>query len=98
MARLVVLLVCLAACGNITRKNDGDAGVRDDAKLIDASMITDAGVDAPLAVTPARELLPGGVRMNGSTYTMEAQLGHPIEQKKATGATYTIQGNAAVKR
>lgn len=97
MARIgaTVLLLALAACGNITRKTGDDAGIREDAGP------ADAGVDAPMIdappPTPAREVVGGAGRMTGTTYTLDVEVGHPISQNKASGATYTIEGNAAVK-
>jgi hypothetical protein len=98
-----LLLIAIAAggCGNITRKQD-DAGVRDDSRPIDSSVLIDAMLDGPpdaemLAPTEAREITPGGMRMTSATFTFDVQLGHPMAQQKATGSTYTIEGNTAVK-
>ena len=91
-----LLIVALCACGNITRKQD-DAGTQKDDAPPDTKMI-DAGVDMMMLVpTEAREILPGGSRMQSTTYTMDCQLGHFVQQIKASGATYTLEGNAAVK-
>jgi hypothetical protein len=96
----LLLLVCLAACGNITRKQD-DAGVApDDTRRIDApGILDDAMTDAtpPLPPSEARELGPGGTRMTGATYTFDVQLGHGTAQVKASGTTYSIEGNTGVK-
>jgi len=99
MTRWLALMLCVAACGNITRKQD-DAGVKDDAKMIDAPIqVTDAGIDTPPPPPPteSREIVTGGVRMQGTTYTFDVEVGHPSQQSKVTGATYTFEGNAAVK-
>jgi hypothetical protein len=101
MAQLhkLVLLVCVSACGNITRKQD-DAGVTpDDGRLIDAAVATDAMTDAAPALPPseAREIVPGGARMTGPTYTFDVQLGHGTAQVKSSGSTYSIEGNTGVK-
>ena len=101
MARTIggVLLLLVAACGNISRKGD-DAGIRDDAPIdatmIDATMIDATPVDAPPA-TPAREIVGGAGRLTGATYMLDVEVGHSFSQNKASGATYTIEGNAAVK-
>jgi hypothetical protein len=98
MMRLgLVAIVCLAACGNITRKQD-DAGVRDDTR-IDTMMMVDAGIDAPPALPPteSREIVNGAGRLTGATFTLDVQIGHGISQERASGATFTIEGNAAVK-
>jgi len=95
MARWLALLFCVAACGNVTREQE-DAGVNKDAEVIGG----DAPTDAPTNVPPpheSREIVTGGVRMQGSTYTFEVQVGHPYQQSRATGSTYRFEGNAAVK-
>jgi hypothetical protein len=97
MARLAcVLLVLAAGCGNITRKGE-DAGIRDDAAVHDAP--ADAPVDAEVveASREGRELVGGGAKLTGATYTFEVQVGHGISQIKVMGATHTLEGNAAVK-
>lgn len=95
MTRLwLLLIVCLTACGNITRKQEDGGVVKDDAG-IDAKM-DDASIDAP-PPKESHEVVSGGARMSGATYTFEVQLGHPIQQSAATGPTYTMEGNAAVK-
>jgi hypothetical protein len=99
MMRLVLLvIVCVAACGNITRKQD-DAGIRDDAKIDATMMIVDAAIDAPppLPPTESREIVNGAGRLTGATFTMDVQIGHGVSQVRASGATFTIEGNAAVK-
>lgn len=99
MARLTALLLAIAACGNISRKQE-DGGVRDDARMADASVPADGAAtpDAPVAPpTESREITGGGARMTGATYTLDVQIGHGLPQNKATGATYQIEGNAGVK-
>ena len=96
MTRWLALMLCVAACGNITRKQD-DAGVKD-AKEIDApgDGPTDASIDGR-PPTESREIVTGGTQMQGTTYTFDVQVGHPFQQSQATGSTYTFEGNAAVK-
>lgn len=91
-----LLLVLVTACGNIARKGD-DAGVRDDAG-IDA--MDDAMVDAPPDAPPpseVHEVVNGGAKLSGATYTLEVQIGHPMQQNEISGATYKLEGAAAVK-
>ena len=96
---LLVLAVAAAGCGNITRKSD-DGGVRDDGRVIDARVI-DAGMNdgppADAAVTPSSEIVSGAGRATSSTYTIDVQIGHPVGHKPVSGATYKLEGNAAVK-
>ncbi|HWO25543.1 MAG TPA: hypothetical protein VNO30_42680 [Kofleriaceae bacterium] len=98
MTRWLALMLCVAACGNVSREQE-DAGVRDDAKVVDAA-VNNGPMDAPTVAPPpheSREIVTGGVRMQGSTYMFDVQVGHPYQQSKATGSTYTFEGNAAVK-
>jgi hypothetical protein len=100
MARLIRLLTlfALAACGNVTRPGHG--GTPDDAQQDDAAVpdAPDAAVpEVQPAPTPSRDFVGGAARLSSATYTFEIEIGHPISQQPATGATYTIQGNAAIK-
>jgi hypothetical protein len=101
MKRWVAVLIVVAACGNITRKQD-DAGVKDDGKVIDAAIDSnniipaDASPDAP-PPSESREVVNGAGSLQGTTYTMDVQVGHPIQQETASGTTYTMESNAAVK-
>jgi hypothetical protein len=82
--RLIALvLFVITACGNIIRKDPDDAG----------------GYDAMPDVAQLREAreLVNGVRMSSTTYTLDVQIGHPIQQTKITGPTYQLEPNAAVK-
>lgn len=94
MARFLVVLLFCVACGNIARQAD-DAGVTKDAPMpvIDAAVI-DAEVLAP---SPARDLVSGAARVTGPTYKFDVEIGHPVMQLKMNGATYQLEGNAAVK-
>lgn len=86
MARIACLLaLCLgAACGDVTRPGTGGDGGPPDA-------------NPQAAATPAREIVGGAGRVTGATYTLDVEIGHPVSQEPATGATYTIEGNAAIK-
>lgn len=96
MTRLACLFsVCvLAACGNASRPFGSDGGPPADAKMIDAS-VPDAVPQLP--PTPARETVNGAGHVAGPTYSMDVEIGQPVSQQKAQGATYTIEGNSAVK-
>jgi len=91
-----VLVVCVGACGNITRKSH-DAGVPSDASDagVKDGMDIDAFVQPP--PTPAREVINAAGRMTGATYTLDVEIGVPFQPQKATGGTYTIQPNTAVQ-
>ena len=100
----LLTLVALAACGNVSRRGGG--GAPDDAQQYDAAVIDapDAAVDAPPDVqevqpppTASRDLISGAGRLSSATYTFDVEIGHPVSQQPASGATYTIQGNAAIK-
>ena len=48
-------------------------------------------------VHEAREFVSGGARMSSTTYTFDVQVGHAVQQGKASGATYQFQASPAVK-
>jgi hypothetical protein len=103
MVRNTTLLVlcALCACGYIGRPDHGNGNTPyDDAAVYDAP--PDMAVDAPDAAeqpppTPSRELVGGAARMSSTTYTLDVEIGHAFSQQPAKSATYTIQGNAAIK-
>lgn len=90
MGRLACVLLLCVACGNITRKAD-DAGVQKDAPSIDAP-----SPDAQM-VGQSREIVSGAGRASSATYQLDMEVGHAIQQKKTSSATYTLEGNASVK-
>jgi len=95
MARLACLFsVCLlAACGTASRPFSDGGGPPADAKVIDAA-VPDAVPQLP--PTPARETVSGAGHVSGATYQMDVEIGQPISQQKAQGATHTMSGNSAV--
>lgn len=97
MRRLAcALLFCSAACGSVSSRPPDDATPIDGG----ADAAIDAGdIDAPPPTppTPSREVVGGAGRVRGTTFTFDVELGHPIGQQPARGATFTLQGNAAVK-
>lgn len=95
--RWLLLLMSLAACGDITRETN-DSGVHD-AKLADTPLSdapADASIDGP-PPTESREIVSGGARLTSATYQLDVQVGDPLSQATIAGATYTLEGNAAVK-
>jgi len=90
---LLVLIVCATACGNITRKSD-DGGVPKDGPP-DGKPPIDAMADAP--VGQSREIVSGAKHLSGPTYKFDVEIGHSVSQRKITGATYKLEGNASVK-
>jgi hypothetical protein len=60
----------------------------------------DAPIDAPtvvqLAPTPGRELVNSAGRATSASYVMEVEVGESIGQEQLTGATYRLDGNAAI--
>jgi hypothetical protein len=97
MVRLVTLaLLAVAACGNIGRnQNRYDAAGPQDSGIDSAEPVDAPPDSAPLR--EAREFVSGGMRMTGTTYTFDVQLGHVVQQSKTVGPTYQFEGNAAVK-
>ena len=95
---LALALACLlvAACGSVT-KGDADARPPDP----DAPPEVDAGPDAPPPPPPTgdvRDLGPVGGRVAGGGFVLDLQLGHPFDQRAATGGGRVLEGAAAVKR
>ena len=92
MVRLTALvLLVAAACGSINRKDPYDAGVSEPLPPP-----PDARPDAA-QLHEAREFVSGGARMSSATYTLDVQVGHAVQQGKASGATYQLQTSPAVK-
>ena len=93
-----VVLVMMAGCGSV-----GGGSAKEDAGVAaaDAKLPADASVDAPpppqLPPTPAREIVSGTATMTSATFRFDVELGHPVGQQSATGATYRAEGNAAIK-
>ena len=107
MRSLVLVLSVVwsvAACADATRPlTDGgpppdgtsfDAVVHNDARPPDARLEPDA---APPPPGQSREIVGGGTRMSSATYTFDIEVGHGLPQVRLQGATYSLEGNAAVK-
>lgn len=98
MVRLMkfALVVVVAACGRVSQQQQ-DAAVIHDAAIDSPNLPpVDASPDAP-PLRESRELVTGGTRMIGATYTFDIQVGHGMQQSKAAGPTYRFEANAAVK-
>lgn len=103
MVRMTTLLAlcALCACGPIGRPDHGNGDTPYDA-MIDTA-VYDAPPDMPPDTppqpppTPSRELVGGVARMSSARYTLDVEIGHAFSQLPAESATYTIQGNAAIK-
>ena len=89
---LAVALLAAAACGNISRNGPYDAGATEPPTLPPDAALPDAAV-----LHEAREFTSGGARMSSATYTFDVQIGHPVQQIRATGPTYQLESSAAVK-
>jgi hypothetical protein len=93
MLRITCLLCAgvLGACGPASRPFDDDSGVKPPI---------DAPIDTPIVVqlppTPGRELVNGAGRASSASYVMEVEVGESIGQRQITGATYRLEGNAAI--
>lgn len=85
MVRLTALvLLVAAACGNIYRNDPEPPPTPPPDARPDAAQLHEA-----------REFV-GGARMKGATYTFDVEIGHPVQQGKAAGATYQFQASPAV--
>jgi hypothetical protein len=58
----------------------------------------DAPIDTPIQIapTPGRELVTGAGRASSASYVMDVEIGESIGQGPITGATYRLEGNAAI--
>jgi hypothetical protein len=94
------LLIAVTACGSVNRAYE-DAGAPNDAQA-DTPPATppDASPGAPPDAPPpisSREFISGAGHLKGQTFTLDVEIGHPIDQRSATGATYKIEGDFAAK-
>jgi hypothetical protein len=93
-------------CGSVTVGPD-DASISDDAA---PTVVEDAGLPADASVggadggegalvpsPPATELTGGGARLDGETYQMDVQIGHPFGQQPTAGESTSVDPNTAVK-
>ncbi|HUQ05381.1 MAG TPA: hypothetical protein VM261_22920 [Kofleriaceae bacterium] len=95
MRRLALLLVAGFAAGCAS----SSTGTGDDARRDDAAADLDAGIDAPVdapAARPGREVVSSGGRIRAGSITMDVEIGHPVEQSKATAGSITLRGAAVV--
>lgn len=97
MARwIAVALFVVSGCGSVAPAQH-DAGAPNDA-----AAPGDAAIDSPITppdaavLREAREIVSGGARMTGATYTLDIQVGHDVPQNPIAGPTYQLEGNAAV--
>jgi hypothetical protein len=96
MVRLIMwALLCVAACGNVSRGQD-DAGMVYDAAIDTPSPPSDAAQDAA-PLKEARELVSGGARTMSATYTLDVEVGHGAQQGRSTSPSYKLEGNTAVR-
>lgn len=108
LIRSFVLLAAasLAACGSVkpalpdAEPPGDDAGTIDapDVMNVDAGLdaMVDAGIDAP-PPPPGQELTTSGGRMTGAVFTLDVQLGHPVEQRAQAGANYHLEASTPIK-
>lgn len=114
IASAALVCSMLVGCGSPDEALDpADAQVRDASSPspdaanpnVDAGAPPDATAPRPDAEPPGLELVPatevvgGAGRLSGPTFRMEAQIGHPIQQRPTAGASGSrLEGNAAIKR
>jgi|GEM_PF-2300092 len=91
-------IVVFSACGSVSNKDD-DAGNSNppDARVNDAGVnpTIDAAPSQPPSTT--QEITAGSGKASGSMYEIEVQIGHSVSQEPTSGATYEVEGAAAVK-
>lgn len=105
-ARSLVLFLAtaLAACGSVKPMSpDGgsdDAGGIDAPDVVDIDAGTDANVDAGIDAPPpppGQELTSSGGRVTGATFTLDVQLGHPVDQRQLDGSAFRLEANTPIK-
>jgi len=92
----IVLVLAAAGCGGSVASPDAatqDAGPEPDATVVDATV--DAMPEGPPAT--GMDITSAGGRAIGGNYTLDFEIGHPLDQGKAAGGTFVIEGGAAVK-
>jgi len=65
-------------------------------RLPDAPPPPDAAIDAAPPL-PANEVTSGAIKVRGTRFAADVQIGHPIGQQPTTGHGKRFEGNAAVK-
>jgi hypothetical protein len=102
---LALLVATLAACGSVKPASPDaepgdDAGTTDAPDVIDVDAgvdaMADAAIDAP-PPPPGQELTTSGGRVMGAVFTLDVQLGHPIEQRALQGAASQLESNTPIK-
>jgi hypothetical protein len=88
---LVALLIACAGCSKAHRAVPD--GGRIDAAVVDAAP---PPFDAA-AGRAGREILTGGGQVQGGTMRMDVEIGHPVEQRRASGGGKTVEGAAVIK-
>lgn len=98
--RLWKLLACVMLIVGGTGCSGGassiDASI-DARPATDANTSIDAGLDAGPAARTALDVVSAGGRVAGGTLTLDVEIGHAVDQQKATGGTLSIEGGAVVK-
>ncbi|KAB2906576.1 MAG: hypothetical protein F9K40_06325 [Kofleriaceae bacterium] len=91
--RLLVMLIAMMAgmgCGGIDPATDAAV----DAPDADVDPPVDAPDAAP--VTSVIDLTSAGGRMQGGSLTLDFEIGHAVDQRRAAGGTYTLEANATL--
>ena len=80
--------------GDDARRPDA-ANASDDAGVTDGAPAADAAPDAA-PVRPGREIVSSGGRIRAGGITMDVQIGHPVDQSKATAGSIQLRGAVVV--
>jgi hypothetical protein len=92
VAALVVAL-SFGACQHKKTGSESDAGT---VHPVDGGDVApDAGI--PEGLTPAAGLSAGAMKLQGSRYSMDVQVGHAHGQEPMRGGGTTLEANAPVK-
>lgn len=93
MKRAVFVMMMLSSGCGVVNPDAFDATPADGP--VDASV--DASVDARPPPPPGQELTAGGGRITSTTYTLEVQLGHGLEQRASQGTSFHLESSTVIK-
>ncbi len=98
---LLAVILAAGACGgggqiHDARPPEDGAPVTDAAPAIDSATPADAGVDAATA-RPGSDVSSAAGRMTGGGYTLDVQVGLPVDQRPASGGGHSFEGGAVIK-
>jgi hypothetical protein len=103
-AGTLLVLSIAPGCGSTRTAGDDAAPPADAAQVVaDSGSTGQDGAPGPAgdagasASPPGAEVTSGGMHLEGATYKMDVQVGHPVSQERMQGSQTTLEGDAVVK-